>query len=80
MSNQDPSVLLPLTDWDIGPVERHNMVVMRLGFVSRQHQPLSVYHSGRFYGLTTDQARSLAQQMLKAADQLDSATAPYPFP
>lgn len=78
MSEQNETPLFPVADWTIGPIEQYGIVAMRLGFLSHPLQKLSESDPGRMYGLTTAQAREIAQKILDEADHLERRVASAP--
>lgn len=70
MSDTIETVVHPITRWTIAPAEEHGIIVMRLQFLADPLQQQAEPQPSRIYGMTADQARSVAQKLLAAADQL----------
>jgi len=59
MADEDNEKIYPVANWDIGPVEEHQLVVFRPHFISSPDQSAEEAEISRYYALTLTQAKAL---------------------
>lgn len=59
MSEQDNESIYPIANWDVGPIEQHNLVVFRPHYISTPGQSAEEAEISRYYAMTIDQAKEL---------------------
>ena len=58
-NNQENENIYPLTNWDVGPIEAHKLVVFRPHFISSPGQTAEDAQISRYYAMTIEQAKEL---------------------
>ena len=71
MSEQDEKVF-PLTNWDLGPIIEHGLIVFRPHFISSPEQTINEAQISRYYALTLEQARELKLSLEDSIQQLEN--------
>jgi len=59
MSDQENENIYPVANWDVGPIEAHQLVVFRPHFISSPGQTAEDAQVSRYYALTIEQAKEL---------------------
>ncbi len=59
MSDQDNENIYPIANWDVGPIEDHQLVVFRPHFISSPGQTAEDAEISRYYAMTIEQAKEL---------------------
>lgn len=59
MSEQEDENIYPIANWDLGPIEEHNLVVFRPHFISSPGQEADEAEISRYYAMTIEQAKQL---------------------
>ena len=72
-SKQDELPLFPVSEWEIGHVPAHEIIFLRLAFLSHSMQPLTESDPRRRYALTSVQLRELIPALERALHKLESA-------
>lgn len=63
----------PVANQSVVAYTKHQVILMRLGFLSHAMQKDDEADPGRIYALSPAGARNLAQSILKALDEMESA-------
>lgn len=74
MANEVP--LLPISKAEIGPVLAMGIVIVQFEFLTHASQSPEQANEGPRYALTLDQARFVAEQILRSIATLESAGTP----
>ena len=64
--------LFPVSGWEIGPVPRLGLLIVRFEFLSHSLQKLTEADPGRRYALQPEQARKLITALQDSLRQLDN--------
>jgi len=59
MSETDNESIFPIANWDMGPIEEHQLVVFRPHFISTPGQTAEEAEVSRYYAMTLSQAKEL---------------------
>jgi len=59
MSEADNESIFPIANWDMGPIEEHQLVVFRPHFISTPGQTAEEAEVSRYYAMTVSQAKEL---------------------
>ncbi|MGN6383676.1 MAG: hypothetical protein ACTHMK_13820 [Dyella sp.] len=79
MENEDGIHLFPLVGWEKGDVEETGDFILRPLFLTHSMQPKSeASRSERWYALSPGICRSLAAELLAAADRLEGTASRPP--
>ena len=73
MSEQQNENIYPIANWDMGPIEEHQLVVFRPHFISSPGQTAEDAEISRYYALTLPQAKELRQALEAAIAVLEAA-------
>jgi len=57
--SQSNENIYPIANWDLGPIEEHQLVVFRPHFISATHQTKDDAEVSRYYAMTIEQAKQL---------------------
>jgi len=71
MSEEDNESIFPIANWDIGPIEEHQLVVFRPHFISSPEQTAEDAEVSRYYAFTLTQAKELKEALETAIMMLD---------
>lgn len=71
MSAGDNESIYPIANWDIGPIEAHQLVVFRPHFISSPEQTAEDAEISRYYALTLSQAKELKSALETAIVMLE---------
>lgn len=71
MSAGDNESIYPIANWDIGPIEEHQLVVFRPHFISSPEQTAEDAEISRYYALTLSQAKELKSALETAIVMLE---------
>lgn len=63
MSDEQNENIYPVANWDIGPLEQHQLVVFRPHFISSPEQTAEDAEMSRYYALTLTQAKELKEAL-----------------
>lgn len=63
MSDEQNENIYPVANWDIGPIEQHQLVVFRPHFISSPDQTAEDAEISRYYALTLTQAKELKEAL-----------------
>jgi len=74
MTGEDNENIFPVANWDIGPIEDHQLVVFRPHFISSPGQSAEEAEISRYYALTLAQAKELKLSLENAIHALESST------
>ena len=66
MSDQQNENIYPIVNWDLGPIEEHQLVVFRPHFISSPDQTADDAVMSRYYAMTLPQAKEL-KKLLEAS-------------
>lgn len=72
MSEQQNENIYPIANWDMGPVEEHQLVVFRPHFISSPGQAAEDAEISRYYALTLPQAKELKRALQSAIEVLEA--------
>ena len=73
MSDEQNENVYPIANWDLGPIEQHQLVVFRPHFISSPGQTAEDAEISRYYALTVAQAKQLRNALEEAITTLESA-------
>ena len=71
MSDDENENIYPIANWDVGPIEEHNLVVFRPHFISATDQTVDDAQVSRYYAMTIDQAKELRLALESAITVLE---------
>ncbi len=74
MSNQENENVYPIANWDLGPIEQHQVVVFRPHFISKPGETAEDAEMSRYYALTLPQAKELKKALEAAIAVLEAAS------
>ncbi len=74
MSEQQNENIYPIANWDMGPIEEHQLVVFRPHFISTPGQTAEEAEISRYYALTLPQAKELRQALETAIAVLEAGS------
>ncbi len=72
MEQQDDEKIYPIANWDIGPIEEHQLIVFRPHYISSPEQNAETADPSRYYALTLSQAKDLKLALENAIGQLEN--------
>jgi biofilm regulator BssS len=72
MTENDDEKIYPLANWDLGPIEEHELVVFRPHFISTPGQSAESAQISRYYAMTVQQAKELKMALESAIQVLDA--------
>lgn len=73
MSEEQNENIHPIANWDIGPIEEHQLVVFRPHFISSPEQTAEDAEVSRYYALTLSQAKELKEALETSIAALEMA-------
>lgn len=73
MSDQENENIYPIANWDMGPIEEHQLVVFRPHFISSPEQSAEEAEISRYYAMTLSQAKELKQSLEVVIGVLEQA-------
>lgn len=65
--------LYPITQWQVGPVIKHRIVVFEPHFLTEPNQKLEESVQGQMYALTIKQAQDLIADLQRSIDILQKS-------
>ncbi len=71
MSDQENENVYPVANWDMGPIEAHQLIVFRPHFISTPGQAPEDAEISRYYAMTVEQAKELRQSLDMAIAMLE---------
>ncbi len=71
MSDQQNENVYPIANWDMGPIEEHQLIVFRPHFISSPGQLPEDAEISRYYAMTVEQAKELRQSLDMAIAMLE---------
>ena len=71
MSDEENENIYPIANWDVGPIEEHNLVVFRPHYISEADQTAEEAEVSRYYAMTIDQAKELRLALESAITVLE---------
>lgn len=71
MSDEENENIYPIANWDIGPIEEHQLVVFRPHFISSPEQAVDEAEISRYYAMTLAQAKELKMALEIAIQALE---------
>lgn len=74
MSQQENENIYPMANWDVGPIEEHNLIVFRPHFISSPEQTQDDAEISRYYAMTVSQAKELRLALESAIAVLERKT------
>ena len=72
MSDTENENIYPIANWDIGPIEEHQLIVFRPHFITSPGQAAEEAEVSRYYAMTLVQAKELKASLEMAIGVLEN--------
>ena len=66
--------VFPIANWDMGPIQQHELIVFRPHFLSAPDQTIEDAEISRYYAFTLTQAKELHANLKRAIEELEAAS------
>ena len=72
MSDSENESIFPIANWDLGPIDQHQLIVFRPHFISSPGQTAEQAEISRYYAMTLPQAKELKASLEAAIAVLEA--------